>query len=354
VKRKPIEQQVMVVMGAASGIGRETALQLAAQGARLVVADFDGDGLTSLMAEVVRSGGRVVPMVADVASFEQMSAVAERAVVEFGRLDTWVHVAATSIYAPFTDTTPDEFQRVVNVDLMGQVYGAKAALPHLIASGDGGLIHISSIEARRAVPYHTSYGAAKHGIHGFLEALRLELKHQKLPVSVTEIEPSSINTPFFDKAMTKLGVKPQGLPPLYDPKVVANTIVHMAERPRREIIVGGAGKAFVATQRLSPRLMDAIMLRTAFKAQKTDEVRSPSAPNDLFGPADTYNRVEGDFGNLTMRHSFSTWLDLHPTIKAASIVGAGLTAGAILAQRTGEGRKIEEMVRKNVEGVLNR
>jgi enoyl-[acyl-carrier-protein] reductase (NADH) len=127
VNRKPIEQQVMVVMGAASGIGRETALQLASQGASLVVADFDGDGLTSLMTKVVPSGGRVVPMVADVASFEQMAAVAERAVVEFGGLDTWVHVAATSIYAPFTDTTPDEFQRVVNVDLMGQVYGAQAA-----------------------------------------------------------------------------------------------------------------------------------------------------------------------------------------------------------------------------------
>lgn len=352
MKRKPIEQQVIVVVGVASGIGRETTLQLARRGARLVVADFDEDGLMGLVTDVQRSGGQVVPVVADVASFDQMAAVAERAMLEFGRLDTWVHIAATSIYTSFRDTTPEEFQRVINVDLMGQVYGARAALPHLVASGDGGLIHISSIEARRAVPYHTSYGAAKHGIHGFLEALRLELRHERLPVSVTEIEPSSINTPFFDKAMTKLGVKPKGLPPLYDPRVVANTIVHVAERPRREIIVGGSGKAFVAIQRLSPRLLDAILLRTAFKAQKTDEPRSPSAPNDLFGPADAYNRVDGDFGNLTMRHSFSTWLDLHPAMKAASIMGAGLAAGAVIARQTGEGRKLEDVVRKNVAAIL--
>lgn len=354
MKRKPINQQVVAVAGVASGIGRETALQLASRGAKLVVADFDEAGLDSLVREIEKAGGRVVPAVADVSSYEEMRAVADRAVREFDRLDTWIHVAATSVYATFTDTTPEEFQRVVDVDLMGQVYGAKAALPHLIASGDGGLIHVSSIEARRAVPYHTAYGAAKHGIHGFLEALRLELKHQKLPVSVTEIEPASINTPFFDKAVTKLGVKPRGIPPLYDPRVVASAIVHVAERPRREVIVGGAGKAFVATQRLSPRLMDAVLLRVGFNSQKTDEPRLPTAPNDLFRPADTYNRVEGDFGKQTMRHSMSTWLDLHPAVKATSALGAGIAGGAMLARRSGKGQRLEAMIRNSLEDVLTR
>lgn len=354
MKRKPINQQVVVIAGAASGIGRETARQFAERGARVVAADIDSQGLQSLTNEIAGSGGTLVPVVADVAKFAQMRAVADRTVREFGRLDTWIHVAATSVWANFTDTTPDEFQRVVDVDLMGQVYGAKAALPHLIASGDGGLIHVSSIEARRALPYHTSYGAAKHGIHGFLEALRLELQHQGLPVSVTEIEPSTINTPFFDKAVTRLGVKPQGPPPFYDPSIVVNAILSVAERPQREIIVGGAGKLMVATQRLSPRLMDAILLRVAFSVQKTDEPRSAHAPNDLFGPANAYNRVRGDLGRLTIQHSISTWLDLHPTVKALSIVSAGVLSGAVLAQRTEQGRRIESSIRQSIEDTLHR
>lgn len=286
---KPIEHQVVAVVGAASGIGRETALQFAARGARLVVADNDELGLRTLVTEITNGGGSAVPVTADVADFDQVQAVAREAVATYGGLDTWVHCAAVALYATFEQTTVEEFRRVIDVNLMGQVYGAKAALPHLVAGGGGALIHISSIEAKRALPLHSAYSASKHGIDGFLEALRVELRHEGLPVSVTQIMPASINTPLFDKARTKMGVKPKGVPPLYAPGTVARAILYAAEHPVRDLVVGGASKMLLGTQRLSPRLLDWTLERIGFVAQRTSKPRSEDAPNDLFGPAGQYN-----------------------------------------------------------------
>jgi NAD(P)-dependent dehydrogenase (short-subunit alcohol dehydrogenase family) len=228
---KPVEEQVVVLMGASSGIGRETALRFAERGARVVVSARSEEGLNSLVEEVRRKGGQATAMPAEVTDFEQVRAVADRAVVEYGRLDSWVHLAAVGLFATFEQTTPEEFARVIDVNLMGQVYGAMAALPHLKREGRGALIHISSVEAKRSFPFHSVYAASKHGIDGFLEALRVELRHEGWPISVTQVMPGTINTPFFDKGRTKLGVKPVGIPPIYEPKTVANIILYAAENP---------------------------------------------------------------------------------------------------------------------------
>jgi hypothetical protein len=86
--------------------------------------------------------------------------------------------------------------------------------------------------------------------------MRLELIHEQIPASVTNVMPASINTPLFIKSRTKIGVKPQGIPPIYQPDAVADAILDVAERPTRDIVVGGAGKAFLLGQRLSPALLD--------------------------------------------------------------------------------------------------
>src|SRR3954451_7960333 len=182
---KPLEQQVVVVMGASSGIGREAAKRFAARGAKVVVSARSVDGLDTLVQEIRAAAGSAVAVPADVTNAEAVAHVAERAVAEYGRLDTWAHVAAVGLWASFDDTTMEEFQRVIDVNLMGQVHGAKAALPHLRREGRGALVHVSSLEARRAFPLHTAYGASKHAIDGFLEALRVELRHDGIPIAVT-------------------------------------------------------------------------------------------------------------------------------------------------------------------------
>jgi NAD(P)-dependent dehydrogenase (short-subunit alcohol dehydrogenase family) len=323
IRLRPLDQQVMVVMGASSGIGRETALRAAAKGARLIVSARDADGLESLVSEIRGGGGEAEAMVADVVDPEQMRAVAARAVDSFGGLDTWVHAAAVALYARFEQTSPEEFRRVVEVNLLGQVHGALAALPHLRRRGRGALIHISSLEARRTFPYHSAYGAAKHGIDGFLEALRVELRQEGVPISVTNILPGSVNTPLFDKARTKIGVKPMPIPPIYQPGTVADVILHAAVHPARELVAGGAAKGFLIGQRLSPRLLDVGLVRIGFRTQRADEPKDQDAPCNLFGSVAGMSTSEGPFSDGAWKHSAYNWLELRSPLRALGSLVSG-------------------------------
>jgi NAD(P)-dependent dehydrogenase (short-subunit alcohol dehydrogenase family) len=322
IELKPIEQQVAVVVGASSGIGRETALQFAKRQAKVVVSARSEAGLQSLVEEISRLGGSAIAVPADVSVFEQVQKVADKTVEHYGRLDTWVHTAATSVFAPFEQVTPEEFKRVVDVNLMGQVYGAMAALPHLRQTGRGALIHITSVEACRSLPLQSAYAASKHAIEGFLDSLRVELQHEGVPISVTNVMPATINTPFYNKALTKLGVKPTGVPPYYQPDIVAEAILHVAEHPTRDIIVGDVGRLLDLLQKVSPHLVDAMLKLVAVEGQRTETTKFASDPNNLFEPIAGYDRATGDFSDKTIP-SFLDWFDFHPAAKWSAAAGLG-------------------------------
>jgi NAD(P)-dependent dehydrogenase (short-subunit alcohol dehydrogenase family) len=333
MRLKPVEEQVVALMGASSGIGRESALRLAKKGAKVVVSARGEEGLASLVDEIRRSGGQATAVVADTSDFEQVNAVADRAVEEYGRLDTWVHLAAVGLFATFEQTTPEEFARVIDVNLMGQVYGAMAALPHLKREGGGALIHVSSVEAKRSFPFHSAYGASKHGIDGFLEALRVELKHERWPISVTQVLPGTINTPFFDKGRSKIGVKPVGIPPIYEPETVADVIVYAAENPARDLVSGGAARALILNQRLSPRMLDAVLTtRAGFSPQKTEEPRSEDDPDNLYGPIPGHDTARNGFRAFS--RSLYNWLEMHPTVRRGAAAGTALGLLAALRRRS--------------------
>jgi len=297
MKLKPVGEQVAAVVGASSGIGRETALRFAKRGAKVVLAARSEAGLHSLEDEIRGLGGQATSVVADVSEFEQVETVAWVAVEEYGRLDTWVHLAAVGLFAHFAQTRPEEFRRVVDVDLMGQVYGAMAALPRIKEEGRGALVHVCSVVGKRSVPLQSAYCASKHGVDGFLESLRVELRHEGWKnIGVTNVMPAAINTPFFTKARTKLGAKPKGFPPVYQPGLVADAILHSAEEAPREMVAGGAGKGMLLGQRLSPRLMDAVMVRGGFGSQMTDQPKSAADPDGLFVPIEGQDSAEGEFG----------------------------------------------------------
>jgi NAD(P)-dependent dehydrogenase (short-subunit alcohol dehydrogenase family) len=332
VQLKPVEEQVVALMGASSGIGRETALRFAERGARVVVSARSEEGLNSLVEEVRDKGGQATAIPAEVTDFEQVKAVASGAVEKYGRLDTWVHLAAVGLFATFEQTTPEEFARVIDVNLMGQVYGAMAALPHLKREGRGALIHISSVEAKRSFPFHSAYGASKHGIDGFLETLRVELKHEGWPIGVTQVMPGTINTPFFDKGRSKLGVKPVGIPPIYEPETVANIILYAAENPARDLVSGGAAQALIINQRLSPRMLDTVLAtRAGFSPQLTDEPRSKDDPDNLYAPIEGHDTARNDFRALS--RSLYNWLEMHPTGRRRAAVGTALGLLGALRKR---------------------
>lgn len=329
MKLKPIDEQVVVVFGASSGIGRAAALAFAEKGARVVASARGRDGLESLVRDITEAGGQAISLVADVASPGEVQAVADLAVEQYGRIDTWVQAASVGLYAGFEDTTPEEFRRVVEVNLLGAAHGAKAALPHLKREGGGALIFVSSPEARFALPYQSAYSASKHGLLGLIETLRLELKHEGVPVSVTNVMPSSTNTPLFDKARTKLGVKPQPVPPFYHPRVAAEAILYAAEHPATEVVAGGAGKLLALGHRMSPWLTETLIELVSFRVQRTDQPKPPSSPDNLFQPVPGHDTVEGTLSGPILPTSLYTWVDTHPVLrKAITVASVGVLAAA--------------------------
>lgn len=331
MKLKPIQDQVVVVLGASSGIGREVALRFAARGARVMVAARSEPGLVSLVAEMEAAGGGGAHVVCDVADFAAVQAVAAAAEQRFGRIDTWVNVAAVSVFARFEDTTPDEFRRIAEVNYLGQVHGALAALPHLRRSGGGALIAISSVESIVSLPLHAAYSASKHAVEGAMDALRRELMAEGAPISVTSVKPGTINTPFFNNTASRMDVKPQGPPPVYHPGVVADCVLYAAEHPVRDLFGGGAAKMMAVSQMAAPGLMDALLSRVAIPAERTSDPAPGGMAGTLDAPRLDDNRVEGDFSAKSRRFSLYSWLETHPRAKAAAT--AGVLAGAVLLLR---------------------
>lgn len=332
IKLKPIEAQVVVVFGASSGIGRISALEFAKRGAKVCVAARSEEGLKSLVEEVEASGGEAFYVVADASDFEQVKSVAQKTVERYGRLDTWVHSAATFLFATFEHTAPEEFEQMIKNNLLGQIYGAKAALQYLRKSG-GALIHISSVEAWRGVPYQSAYVASKHGIYGFIQSLRVELEHDEIPVSVTQILPAAINTPIYDKGRNKMPFKPRAVPPFYHPKIVADAILFAAENPTKDLIAGGAGLGVVLAERFSPALAEWFSGKIGFAGQTTDEPAPEDSFGNLFEPVSGFDTVEGRFSDEQLNGDPYTYLKTNPQVKNALLVAAGALVGGGLLWR---------------------
>jgi NAD(P)-dependent dehydrogenase (short-subunit alcohol dehydrogenase family) len=326
MRLKPVNEQVVVLLGASSGIGRESALRLAARGAKVVVAARSEPGLLSLVAEIHAHGGEATSVVCDVADVEQVRHVAEVAEQVYGRVDTWVNVAATSVYAKFEDTTPEEFRRVMEVNYLGQVHGTLAALPALRRAGGGALIAISSVEALVSLPLHAAYSASKHAVEGAMDALRRELIADHEPISVTSIKPGTINTPFFNNALNKMDVKPKGPPPIYQPNVVADCVLHAAQHPVRDLYAGGGGRQMALSQLTMPRQVDAVLGRFGIPAERTEEPTPGGSAGNLYAPRTEDNRTEGDFSGRARRFSVYTWSRLHApaALATGSVLGVGL------------------------------
>ena len=326
---KPIDEQVVVVTGASQGIGRATALLLAGRGASVVAAARNEGALDTLAAE---SGDRLAPIVADVADAAQVERVAQAAVDRFGRIDTWVNNAGVSVYAAVEHLEPAEMARVMAVNLLGVMHGSLAAIPRLREAGGGTIVNVGSALSDRAIPLQSAYVASKHGVAGFSEALRLEMAEDGSGIDVVLIMPSSMNTPLFRFARSKLGVQPMPVPPVYDPRVAAAAIVHAAEHGGREIVVGGWGKLLTVAQWLSPSVLDAYMLQgaRAWKSQLTK--RPDDARDNLFEASTGPGSVTGDFSRGTKSTSrYTTLLELHPVRKRA--LSAALLVAALAALR---------------------
>ena len=305
---KPVAEQVVVVVGASSGIGRASALQFAREGARVVVASRNADALDGLVQEIASDGGEALAVPTDVAEPEQVYALASRAEEHFGRIDTWVNDAAIAVWGRVEDISDAEFDRVMRVNFLGQVYGVHAALPALRRAGGGVIIGVSSMEGIRAVPLHAPYTASKWALRGFYDALRIELAESRDPIAVCTVLPAAIDTPFFEHARSRVDSMPKPPPPTYAPELVAEAIVRAAVRPTREVPVGGAVAAAMVSQRLAPALTDAVLslTRTGFASQKAS--RRDNMVDNVDSPVQEHGSVRGTYEGTVLRSSAFTAL----------------------------------------------
>src|SRR5829696_1565172 len=191
---KTFKDKVAVITGAGSGIGRALALDLAARGAKLALSDIDADGLAETVRAVEESGAKVKADRLNVAERDEVLAYADDVVAHFGTVHQVYNNAGIAHNGNVEDSDFKDMERIMDVDFWGVVNGTKAFLPHVIASGDGHIVNISSLFGLVAVPGQSAYNAAKFAVRGFTEALRQEMLVAGHPVQVTCVHPGGIKT----------------------------------------------------------------------------------------------------------------------------------------------------------------
>ena len=324
VKLKKLSDQVIVITGASSGIGLVTARMAAKRGARLILNARNADALERLCDEINQKGEQAVPVAGDVGSFDDVHKIANEAIRRFGGFDTWVNNAGVSIYGRMLDQSLDDQRRLFDTNYWGVVHGSMVACAHLRNNG-GALINIGSVLSDVAIPIQGTYCATKHAVKGYTDALRLELEEEGAPISVTLIKPSTIDTPYIDHAKNLMPVEPLNPPPVYAPEPVAEAILHCAEYPERDVIVGGAGKVLAEAGHYAPRMTDKVLASMMFDVQQSD--RPNNRRDSLYAPSND-GKERGGYPGHVAESSIYTKARLHPVIAGSLIAGLGFAAFA--------------------------
>lgn len=322
---KPLHQQTLVITGASSGMGLATARRAAAAGASVFLGARDEEALKRICAEINAGGGNADFMVVDVASEEGVNGLAEGAVKRFGGFDTWVNVAGVCLVGPFKDVLMTDHRRLFEVNYWGVVYGSLAAARHFrTRGGSGALINVGSATSDIPLPYAGAYSASKFAVKAFTNVLRMELRQEKLPVSVTLIKPGAVDTPFLDNARTTLGNATRMTPPRYTPRVVADAILNAAQHPRREIVIGFPTLFGGKFATLFPRVVEWALSGTK-PSSVVDQERPAPDPDSLYDVPPAGNERSGHLSARSF--SVTAWVQTHPV--ASWTVFLAAAAGAI-------------------------
>ena len=249
--------KVAVITGAGSGIGRALALNLAAKGARLALSDIDTEGLAETARQAVALGADVKSDRLNVAEREAVLAYADDVVAHYGVVHQIYNNAGIAHNGDVEKSDFKDIERIIEVDFWGVVNGTKAFLPHVIASGDGHIVNISSVFGLIAVPGQSAYNAAKFAVRGFTEALRQEMLVAKRPVKVTCVHPGGIKTAVARNATVADDQDVQSFAEFFDkrlalhtPEMAARTIITGVAKGRARVVVGWEAKALDVLARI--------------------------------------------------------------------------------------------------------
>jgi len=276
IQLKPVRDQVIVITGASSGIGLATAHAAAKRGARVVLAARSDEALNDIVSSLNNGGQEALAVHCDVSKQEDVEQLAETVVSKFGRIDSWVNNAGLAIFARLDESSDEDNRRLFDINYWGVVYGSLAALPHLKKQG-GALINVGSEVSDAAAPLLGQYVASKHAVKGFTDVLRIEVEIvDKLPVAVTLIQPTAVDTPFPQHARNYMQNEPSLPTPMIDPEKVADAILSAAEKHTRDIKVGFMAKVNTTASKLMPGMADKMSAKQIDKLQSDEPPRDPA------------------------------------------------------------------------------
>ena len=263
--------KIVVITGGSAGVGRATATEFARNGYDVAILARDPERLERAAAELRQHGVRALPIPTDVA----------------------------------------------------QVHGTMAALKRMRTRNKGTIVHVGSALAYRSVPLQSIYCGSKAAIRGFVDALRSELIHDRLDINITNVDLPAVNTPQFDWASNKMGLRAMPVPPIYQPEVPARAIFFAATHKRREIWVGYPTVQAILANRIAPALIDRYLASAGYSGQLTKEPLPPDAPANLFEPVPGRYGAHGRFDSQARSGSWEMFTDRHRTaFWAAAAVGA--------------------------------
>jgi len=291
---KPLNQQVIVLTGASSGIGLSTAKLAAERGAKVVLIARSEETLKKLVAEILEAGGDAIYFAVDVADREKMQAAAREAVEHFGRIDTWVNDAGVSIYGRMDEVSDSDSRRLFETNFWGVANGSFAALPYLRAHG-GSLINVGSEVSEAIVPLQGMYSASKHAVKGFTDVLRVEIEElDKAPISITLIQPTAVDTPFPHHARNYMEREPKLPPPLINSEQVAEAILKAATEGGRDVKVGAMAVVNTTISKLMPSLGDKMSAKRGSDQQ--EEIPPLHPEGTLYRPGESWSPPEDSGG----------------------------------------------------------
>ncbi len=326
-----LEGQVIAITGASAGLGRATVRAFANRGCSIGLIARGTDGLDAAAGEVRQAGGMAAAAAADVANADEVERAAEQIERKLGPIDVWINSAMATVYAPLAEIAPDEYRRATEVTYLGTVYGTMAALKRMRRRNRGTIVQVGSALSYRAIPLQAPYCGAKFAIRGFTDSLRSELLHERSNIHVTMVQMPALNTPQFDWGRNKLPMRPQPVPPIYQPEAAAEAIVYAATARRREVWVGGSTFKAILANKVVPGFLDRYLARSGYTGQYSAERARPDAPDNLFKP------IEGDFGahGRFDREALAS-LDMRTPVLAPWFIAGGALIGVLYALFAGQ------------------
>ena len=327
-KGPKISESVAVVTGASSGIGRAAAQRFAEEGADLVLAARSAPDLEEAAQESRRVGAEAITVPTDVGSEVDVQALARAAVERFGRFDIWINNAGVIAYGHFEDMPSEVFDRVIQTNLLGQVYGARAALVQFRRQGSGVLVNLSSVWGRVTSPNVIPYVVSKHGIRAFSECLRqgLAATEGAERIHVCTVLPESVDTPIFQHAANYTGREAKPVSPVIDVERTAKAIVGCVRRPRGEVTVGHVGHAVAIAAGIVPRQLYERVAPRLFERSALEGTQAEDATGNVFEPEPELNRVDGGWRQSNGRR-------LRRTLAGAAALGTSAAVVGLAARR---------------------